>query len=232
MKQIGEIIILDRILADHAGSPAWKGIAWDTAEEHAAQQAEQAATRRRLQLEHYLASLPPVYQRYRLDGLRIHRGNRAAFDAAQALEPTQNLFLHGPAGTGKTHLAVATGRRFAEAGLTVRCHGVVELIHQTRQSFSGTGSAPDLQTPKVLILDDFGKLKPTEWAYELLYAALEYRWAHELCTIVTANHPPSVAAERTSPADVASAAALLSRLTSGITASVTGDDERMGQVAR
>lgn len=231
MKRVGDILILDEILEQHAGSPAWKGIAWDRADEYEARQAENTADRRAQFVSRYVASLPPVYRRYRLDTLRIHQGNRAAFDAAQALEPTRNLFLHGPAGTGKTHLAVATGRRFAEEGLSVRCHGVVELIHQTRQSFSGTGAAPDLHSPQVLILDDFGKLKATEWAYELLYAALEHRWSHELCTIVTANHKASDAAERASP-DAESSRALLSRLISGITAEVTGHDERMGEVAR
>lgn len=226
-----EIIILDPKLADFAGDPAWKHIAWANAAEHATAQARQEQERRDRYTSRYLDSLPPKYRNYTLDSLRIHPGNRAAFDAAQALQPNQNLFLHGPAGTGKTHLAVATGRRFTESGLLVRCHGVVELIHQTRQSFGGTGVAPDLQTPQVLILDDFGKLKPTEWAYELLYAALEYRWAHELSTIITANHKPSTAAERASP-DGESAGALLSRLASGITAQVTGTDERMGEVTQ
>lgn len=231
MKRVGDILILDELLAQYAGEPAWEGVAWANADEHEAEKAAQAQAHRSRRLSAFLESLPPRYRRFTLDALRLNPGNRAAFDAAQALQPDQNLFLHGPPGTGKTHLAVATGRRFAAAGLTVRSFGVVELVHQTRQSFNGSAPAPDLLSPAVLILDDLGKLKATEWAFELLYAAVEHRWSHELCTIVTANHKPREAATSAS-VESANATALLSRLASGVTALVTGDDQRIGEVAK
>lgn len=226
--------IIDPALASYAGSAAWIGIAWvpkdpshpynvyrSTALEnwHAREAERQVAA--------FTDRLPARYRRYTLDNLRRHPGNETAIDAAKNLELGRNLYLWGPAGNGKTHLAVATGRRLAEAGHRVAFYGVVALFAQIRASFAPDGAPrPDLEAPDVLILDDLGKVKPTEFVYQEFYAALEARWANEKTTIFTANHRPSAAAEHLSP-DSESAAAILSRMASGAVVEVRGRDERL-----
>jgi DNA replication protein DnaC len=89
---------------------------------------------------------------------------------------------------------------------------------------------PNLVAPGVLILDDLGKVKTSEFVYETLYACLESRWSNAKTTILTANHKPGVVADRLTPAslDREAADAILSRLIAGQVIEVKGMDEREG----
>lgn len=231
------ILILDDTLAQWAGHPSWEGTAWirsDETDEHAArerawqaQEAERFKRQRTIRLNNLL---PKRYQAYQLGNLRVHAGNKTAVEAAGRLQAGENLFIHGAAGNGKTHLAVATGWRLLELGHGVEFYGVVDLFSQIRSSFSHQmpeNHRPNLLAPDVLILDDLGKVKPTEFVYQEFYAAIEARWANEKTTIFTANHRASEAAKQLSP-DGEGAAAILSRMASGHVVEVTGKDERLG----
>jgi len=212
-----DIEIIDQALADYAGQPAWEGTAWRKT--GAPPATDPAATV-------FVQSLPARYRRYTLENLTVHDGNARAVEQANTLQLGQNLFLHGSAGNGKTHLAVATARRLAEAGHRARFWGVVDLFNQIRNSFNGGAERPDLLQPAVLVLDDLGKIKPTEFVFQELYGALEARWAHELTTICTANHGPEGAAKSLG-ADAEGTGAILSRLASGRVAKITGKDLRV-----
>jgi DNA replication protein DnaC len=226
--------VLDQGLADYAGLEAWIGIAWVPKDpDHPYHRERQAALEdwRRQEAERELTafteSLPIRYRRYTLDTIRVHDGNRAAVNAARDLQPGQNLYLHGPAGNGKTHLAIATGRHLAEKGHRVAFHGVVALFARIRSSFAPDGPPrPNLEHPDILILDDLGKVKPTEWVFQEFYATLEHRWSNEKTTIFTANHRPLDAANQLAP-DPQSAAAILSRMASGAVIEVKGPDQRI-----
>lgn len=227
-----EIVIIDPNLAEYAGVPAWEGTAWRYADDAAGLLPDWArdvqADRQALVLDKFLQALPARYRRYNLTGLHQHAGNQEAINQANALQLGENLYLHGLAGNGKTHLAVATARRFAETGRTARFYGVVDLFNQIRGSFNGQTERPNLLAPEVLVLDDLGKVKPTEFVFQEIYAALEARWANELTTIFTANHgPKQAAAALASQGDGESAAAIVSRLASGKVAHVVGKDLRL-----
>ena len=87
---------------------------------------------------------------------------------------------------------------------------------------------PDLYEPDVLILDDLGKVKPTDFVYQEFYRLVEGRWADELTTIFTANHRASDVSRNMSP-DAEGAAAILSRMASGVVVEVKGPDERLAR---
>lgn len=227
---VDECEVLDPSLIEFVGSVAWIGIAWrprdrthpyyDGLKDFRAKWERERAQEA---IDAYVQRLPARYRRYTLDNLRVHPGNQPAINAASRIDG--NLYIWGPAGNGKTHLAVATGLRLAGEGRRVAFWGVVELFNRTRASFGG-GERPNIETPEVLILDDLGKVKPTEFVYEVFYGALEYRWANELTTIFTANHRPSAAAAHLT-SDSEAAAAVLSRMASGVVVEVKGSDERL-----
>lgn len=228
-----ECKILDPGLTELAGYPAWLGIAWEplnpdhpinVRRRETFQEYERDSHARNA--DRYTQDLPSRYRAYTLDTLRQNAGNQAAINAATNLQLGQNLYIWGPAGNGKTHLAVATGRRLASAGHRVKFWGVVELFNTLRSSFGTGGERPNLERPDILILDDLGKIKPTEFVYEVFYGAIEHRWANEKTTIFTANHRPSDAARHMSN-DPESAAAILSRMASGVVAEVRGADQRL-----
>ena len=71
----------------------------------------------------------------------------------------QNLFIEGPAGSGKTHLACALGNQAARKGLSVLYKRVTRLLEESEIAHHD-GSLPRLRTQlakiRLLLLDDWG----------------------------------------------------------------------------
>lgn len=187
--------------------------------------AQQIDTRR----QEFLRNLPPKCQQYTYANLKINEGNRYAVERCQNLLCGTNLFIYGDVGNGKTMLAVASAYELA-AYYSVAVWGVVELFTKIRASFNvhNRTERPDLRRPEVLVLDDIGKSKASDFVYEELYGIVNYRWEHGKTTIFTSNHGAFATAQKVSP-DVDNAGALLSRMASGDVVKVTGRDQRVLQ---
>jgi DNA replication protein DnaC len=100
----------------------------------------------------------------------------------------RNLVLTGATGTGKTHAAIAAARAAFDAGAHVRFTPVVELLDALRPgSTGGDGVLDELFGIDVLVLDDLGAERPTDWTLERLYALVNRRWMEERPTIATSN---------------------------------------------
>lgn len=97
-----------------------------------------------------------------------------------------NVLLLGAVGVGKTHAAVALARLAHEAGRSVLMLPVVELLESMRPG--GDPHAKQRATSvDVLVLDDLGGERPTDWTGEQLYALVNRRYLECRPTIVTAN---------------------------------------------
>ena len=76
----------------------------------------------------------------------------------------------------------------------VRFANVRQLLAQIRRSFSA-GAAHDpteeLIAADLLVLDDLGAERRTDWALETLATLVEERYVAERVTIVTSNYRPS-----------------------------------------
>jgi len=127
----------------------------------------------------------------------------------------QGLFFQGPVGTGKGHLGVATLRSIVENNIErFGRHGsensfvgepvyegyycsmvsVVDLLWLLRESYSADRlRAPArrllhrCRTDAVVILDDIGAEKPSDWVEEQLYALIDVRYRMQRSTIFTTN---------------------------------------------
>jgi hypothetical protein len=101
----------------------------------------------------------------------------------------RNLMLWGTVGTGKTHAAVAACREaFFERGQDVAFWPVVELLDQLRPG-GPEAAMRDAMDVDLLILDDLGGERPTDWTAERLYAIVNRRWLEERPVIGTTNLP-------------------------------------------
>ena len=111
--------------------------------------------------------------------------------AAWATDPGgRNLLLLGPVGVGKSHAAVAAARpAHFDRGEDVRFLPVVELLDLLRPG-GPEHALYDLADLDLLILDDLGTERPTEWTAERLYALVNRRWLEERPTIATSNLGP------------------------------------------
>lgn len=131
----------------------------------------------------------------------------------------RNLVLAGPVGVGKSHAALAACRVLHDRGWSVEFVPVVELLDRLRPG--GDPSAfEDAIGVDVLIIDDLGSERPTDWTAERLFAVVNRRWLEEHPTVVTTN----LAADAL---EAAIGERMFSRLVGGaVTLRLTGDDRR------
>ncbi|MCP5468564.1 MAG: ATP-binding protein [Deltaproteobacteria bacterium] len=100
------------------------------------------------------------------------------------------IFL-GTCGIGKTHLAAAIANRQIGKSPTlfISCP---ELLLELRNSISSRNRNQHhlfelARKVKLLVLDDIGAEKTSEWVQETLFVLINYRYEHILPTIFTSN---------------------------------------------
>jgi DNA replication protein DnaC len=138
-----------------------------------------------------------------------------------------SILFAGPAGRGKTHLALSIAwHTLLESGEYVLYWQVEDLLDTLRLSYSKSDGewAKILEKCKkvtLLVLDDLGTQKDTEWARAKLDLIIDYRYIHEYPIVVTTNAKPEQLGERIS-----------SRLSEGIICILAGDDYRILKARR
>lgn len=127
-------------------------------------------------------------------------------DAITDLEPVQAwaegvllgsdrwLLLQGPTGTGKTHQAYAAMRIVIAAGGGINPQGDVEaeLLGRIRRLWPSEAAEELIATYAtcpLLVIDDLGAAKSSEWTEEVLYRVLNRRYAALLPCLLTSNLP-------------------------------------------
>lgn len=117
-----------------------------------------------------------------------------------ALDPRpgarSSLALIGPIGTGKSALAAILLRLRIERELADALYMTTpDLLAAIKATYGprGEGSEPEtidaIKTTTLLVLDDLGAERPSEWVEEQLYRVVNYRYTALLPTIVTSNYP-------------------------------------------
>lgn len=100
-----------------------------------------------------------------------------------------NLLLVGPVGTGKTGTALAACRPRVEAGVPAR-YAKLALALEDMRPDGPPGSLQRLLDVQLLVVDDVGAERPTEWTAERIATVLDHRWEYERPTVVTTNLGP------------------------------------------
>lgn len=104
------------------------------------------------------------------------------------------LLITGPVGVGKTHLAVAILNELLDTkGTAVLFCDFSDLLDRIQASF-GRGSdesQDDIVAPyrdaELLVLDELGARRPSDWVREILYGLLNTRYNRKRLTILTTN---------------------------------------------
>ena len=110
-----------------------------------------------------------------------------------AEQPEKWLYLHGPTGVGKTHIAVAIANVQSEKGRAITFWSVPDLLDNLRHSYSTPNESSfyslfeSVRNCELLILDDFGAQQMTEWALEKLYQIISHRHDRMLPTVITSQ---------------------------------------------
>ncbi|HZG49365.1 MAG TPA: ATP-binding protein [Thermoleophilaceae bacterium] len=130
-----------------------------------------------------------------LDSL-VLRQVRAFVRALDAnLDSGRGLWFDGPVGTGKTSLAILLAKAAKDAGRSYAVYPVPRLLAEIKRTFdrdssdSYLGFFRRLCSVDMLVLDDLGAEKQTEWVLEQLYSIVNERWQDRRSIVVTTNIP-------------------------------------------
>lgn len=127
--------------------------------------------------------------------LSLHNALMIAKGFAKGKEDCWVVF-EGTYGCGKTHLALAIANELIhKRGMVVRFTTAADLLDELRSKFSSGSSADGVMhviekyqsSQSVLILDDYGAEKSSEWAEEKLFQILNHRHVNRLPTVITTN---------------------------------------------
>ena len=106
------------------------------------------------------------------------------------------LLLVGSAGLGKTHLAVAVLQNLImERGATGLFYEYGDLLRSVQSTYSAGVSANELDIlrpvfeTEVLVLDELGSMRPSEWASDTVAYLLNTRYNANRTSIITTNYP-------------------------------------------
>lgn len=105
------------------------------------------------------------------------------------------LTLMGKTEVGKSHLAVGICREWLKNDMPARYVGVPTMLDELRATFelksemNLTMKLLFYQTVPLLVLDDLGVEKLTEWGFEKLYTIINSRLENGLPLVVTTNLP-------------------------------------------
>ena len=112
-----------------------------------------------------------------------------------AADGTGILFT-GSLGIGKTHLAVAILQKLTlEKGVPSLFCDYRELLKQITNSYNSRVDVTELEVLKpvfeteVLVLDELGAAKPTDWVWDTVALILNTRYNDKRTTIITTNYP-------------------------------------------
>ena len=110
-----------------------------------------------------------------------------------AEHPSGWLYLAGPTGVGKTHLAAAIVGESITQGRDVLYRFVPDLLDNLRKSYGPAGGKSfdhtfsQVRDVDILVLDDFGAEASTAWAEEKLYQLIVHRHDSMLPTVFTSR---------------------------------------------
>jgi DNA replication protein DnaC len=113
----------------------------------------------------------------------------------------KGLLLIGSSGAGKTHLAVAALKELIRRG-----HGGLfcdyrELLKEIQASYNPASESTEMtilepiRTSEVLVLDDLGASKPSDWVRDIVGIVLNARYNENRTTIITTNYWDNTSSE-------------------------------------
>ena len=114
-----------------------------------------------------------------------------------SIEPDGWIVLTGKHGVGKTHLASAIANVRLHQGDRVAFTTVPDLLDHLRASYNQDSQDSydqvfrRLLEVQLLILDDLGAHKSSDWAEEKIYQLINHRYLARSWTVITMNGKPS-----------------------------------------
>ncbi|SRR5229473_1169415 len=129
------------------------------------------------------------------ESLTIAKMNSVLFVDKYPVEK-QGMLFTGPIGVGKTHLAVGILQELIRnKGVPCLFCDYRELLKEIQNSYNPSVQTTELGIlrpifdAEVLLLDELGAIRPTEWVWDTVSHILNYRYNEKKTTLITTNFP-------------------------------------------
>ena len=163
---------------------------------------------------------------YKFDNFETNNSNKKVFNNLKNYSEKlvngiekKGLILVGNNGVGKTHLACSIANKLIENGIPVIYGTLINLLAELKNSYKIDNSISEMEIIKLyenvvlLIIDDLGKEKPSEWGLEKLFTIINSRYENNLPVIITTNYNQNSLVERLSlNGEIETAKSIISRL--------------------
>lgn len=117
-------------------------------------------------------------------------------------ESRRGLYIHGPVGTGKTHIAYSLKKHWDSLGGRSIFWNTTELLRSIKNDFDKKLYDRDREEERIiesrglLFLDDIGSEKMTDFVAETFYLIVNHRYQENLPIVFTSNLPIADLADR------------------------------------
>ena len=163
---------------------------------------------------------------YKFENFEVNSNNKKVFqslkDYSEKLvnsKERKGLILVGNNGVGKTHLACSIANELIKNRIPIIYGTLINLLAELKNSYDSDNNISEIEIIKLyekvdlLIIDDLGKEKPSEWGLEKLFTIINSRYENNLPVIITTNYNQNSLAERLSlNGEIETANSIISRL--------------------
>lgn len=116
-------------------------------------------------------------------------------DTFEIGQKRKGLYIFGTNGIGKTHLTKAVTNRLNERGVLAMFVRADKIIDQMREAIAKGGDPDEVlyryQTAPVLVIDEFGQERKTDWSLDQIQKLVYERDRRGLPTWYTSNYQPT-----------------------------------------
>jgi len=142
-------------------------------------------------MEKYQKILPPRYHNVSYEN---DVPGAIKDEVKKQINKKEGIYFLGGAGVGKTHIACAIAKELLSKNIPVMFLNTGKFLEEIRLGFNGDADEfggifkEVLEFEGVLILDDIGAEKATEWVRERLYLIINERYDQMRPIIFTSNN--------------------------------------------
>lgn len=163
---------------------------------------------------------------YKFENFEVNSNNKKVYQClkeyseklANSVE-RKGLILVGNNGVGKTHLACSIANELIKDGIPIIYGTLINLLAELKNTYDVDNNISEMEIIKLyekvdlLIIDDLGKEKPSEWGLEKLFTIINSRYENNLPVIITTNYDQNSLINRLSiNGEIETAKSIISRL--------------------
>ena len=163
---------------------------------------------------------------YKFENFEVNSNNKKVYHSLKEYSEKlsnsverKGLILVGNNGVGKTHLACSIANELIKNGIPIIYGTLINLLAELKNTYDVYNNISEMKIIKLyekvdlLIIDDLGKEKPSEWGLEKLFTIINSRYENNLPVIITTNYDQNSLINRLSiNGEIETAKSIISRL--------------------